>query len=230
MAYTWIPFYKELAEKLLQFRNDRQPLIDWIYSNINSEYIKHLKDAPDGRRVADVDPFTVYAIFNRGISHDKRVEICQKFKDYLNVSAPVPKDFDGIPVMNTQQSNFMAFANKREEGDIERLWNVFEAAVLGKDIENSYNALEHQYLVKFNLTFGLFWIRPDLYLPLDSRSQNMLNSIGITFDNTKFLRYKEYKEVMNRLDVKMQTESLGFSNYAEFSYIAFLNTSKKQEK
>ncbi|MEE3415931.1 MAG: AAA family ATPase [Prevotella sp.] len=230
MAYTWIPFYKEFAQKLLQFRNDRQPLIDWIYSNINSEYIKHLKDAPDGRRVADVDPFTVYAIFNRGISHDKRVEICQTFKDYLNVSASVPKDFDGIPVMNTQQSNFMAFANKREDGDIERLWNVFEAAVLGKDIENSYNALEHQYLVKFNLTFGLFWIRPDLYLPLDSRSQNMLNSIGITFDNTKFLRYKEYKEVMNRLDVKMQTESLGFSNYAEFSYIAFLNTSKKQEK
>ena len=230
MAYTWIPFYKELAQKLLQFRNDRQPLIDWIYSNINSEYIIHLKDDNDGRRVADIDPFTVFAIFNRGISHDKRVEICQKFKDYLNVSAPVPKDFDGIPVMNTQQSNFMAFANKREEGDIERLWNVFEAAVLGKDIENSYNALEHQYLVKFNLTFGLFWIRPDLYLPLDSRSQNMLNSIGITFDNKKFIRYKEYKEVMKRLDEKMQIESLGFTNYAEFSYVAFLNTSKKQEK
>jgi len=230
MAYTWIPFYKELAQKLLKFRNDRQPLIDWIYSNIKSEYIKHLKDAPDGRRVADIDPFTVYAIFNRGISHDKRVEICQFFKEYLNVSASVPKDFDGIPVMNTQQSNFMAFAKDREDGDIERLWNVFDAAVQGKDIENSYNALEHQYLVKFNLTFGLFWIRPDLYLPLDSRSQNMLNSIGITFDNKKFLRYKEYREVMNRLDEKMQTESLGFTNYAEFSYVAFLNTSKKQEK
>ena len=162
MAYTWIPFYKELAQKLLQFRNDRQPLIDWIYSTIKSEYIKHLKDAPDGRRVADIDPFTVYAIFNRGISHDKRIEICQTFKDYLNVSASAPQDFDGIPVMNTQQSNFMAFANRREDGDIERLWNVFEAAVLGKDIENSYNALEYQYLVKFNLTFGLFWIRPDL--------------------------------------------------------------------
>ena len=229
MAYTWIPFYKELSQKLLMYGNDRQPLIDWIYANIKSEYIKHLKDAPDGRRVADIDPFTVYAIFNRGIAHDKRVEICQTFKNYLNVSAPVPKDFDGIPVMNTQQSNFMAFANRREEGDIERLWNVFEAAVLGKDIENSYNALEHQYLVKFNLTFGLFWIRPDLYLPLDSRSQNMLESIGITFDNTKFLRYKEYREVMNRLDVKMQTESLGFTNYAEFSHAAYLKTTKKQE-
>lgn len=230
MAYTWIPFYKEFAQKLLQFRSNRKPLVDWIYANIKGEYIKHLKDAPDGRRVADIDPFTVYAIFNRGISHDKRIEICQTFKDYLNVSAPAPQDFDGIPVMNTQQSNFMAFANKREEGDIERLWNVFEAAVLGKEIENYYNALEHQYLVKFNLTFGLFWIRPDLYLPLDSRSQDMLNSIGITFDNTKFLKYKEYKEVMNRLDEKMQTESLGFTNYAEFSYAAYLKTSQKQEK
>ena len=229
MAYTWIPFYKELSQKLLQFKNDRQPLIDWIYSNIKSEYIKHLKDAPDGRRVADIDPFTVYAIFNRGIAHDKRVEICQIFKNYLNVYAPVPKDFDGIPVMNAQQSNFMAFASRREEGDIERLWKVFEAAVLGKDIEDSYNALEYQYLVKFNLTFGLFWIRPDFYLPLDSRSQNMLSSIGITFDNTKFLKYKEYRDVMNRLDEKMQTESLGFTNYAEFSYAAYLKTSKKQE-
>lgn len=229
MAYSWIPFYRELSQKLLQFRNDRQPLIDWIYSNIKGEFIKHLKDAPDGRRVADIDPFTVYAIFNRGIDHDKRIEICQTFKDYLNVSASVPKDFDGIPVMNPQRSNFMAFANKREEGDIERLWNVFEDAVLGKDIENSYNALEHQYLVKFNLTFGLFWIRPDLYLPMDSRSQSMLASIGITFDNTKFLRYKEYQGVMNRLDEKMRTESLGFTNYAEFSYLAYLKTSEKQE-
>ena len=229
MAYTWIPFYKELAENLLQFKNDRQPLIDWIYSNIKGEYIKHLKDDPDGRRVADIDPFTVYAIFNRGIAHDKRIEICQTFKDYLSVSAPVPKDFDGIPVMNTQQSNFMAFANKRKEGDIERLWNVFEDAVLGKEIENSYNALEFQYLVKFNLTFGLFWIRPDLYLPLDSRSQSMLASIGIMFDNTKFLRYKDYRDVMNRLDEKMRTEPLGFMNYAEFSYAAYLKTTKKQE-
>lgn len=229
MAYSWIPFYKELSQKLLKFRNDRQPLIDWIYSNIKSEYIKHLKDAPDGRRVADIDPFTVYAIFNRGIAHDKRIEICQLFKNYLGASAPVPKDFDGIPVMNAQRSNFMAFANKREKGDIERLWNVFEDAVLGKDIENSYNALEFQFLVKFNLTFGLFWIRPDSYLPLDSRSQSMLESIGITFDNTKFLRYKEYRDVMNRLDEKMQKGALGFTNYAEFSYAAYLKTSKKQE-
>ena len=234
MAYTWIPFYKELAQKLLQFRDDRKPLIDWIYSNIKREYIKHLKDAPDGRRVADIDPFTVYAIFNRGITDDKRIEICTQFKSFLNLSSPVPQDFDAIPIMNAKQSNFMAFADRREEGDLERLWNVFELAVLNKDIENAYNALSHQYLIKFNLTFGLFWIRPDKYLPLDGNSQDLLESLGIIFDRSKFLPYNEYERVMKELNEKIDFGSLGYSDYAGFSHAAYgekyLKSSEKKKK
>ena len=228
MSFTWIPFYKELAQKLFRFSKNRTPLVNWIYDNLDGS-IGHLKDAPDGRKVPDIDPFTVYAIFNRGITTERRIEICSKFKDYLDISASLPKDFDGIPVMNTKQSNFIAFADKRKDGDIDRLWEVFEVAVLGKDIENAYNALEKQYLIKYNLTFALFWIRPDLYLPLDSRSQSLLFSLGITFDNKKFLRYQDYKNVMNRLKEKMRKESLGFTNYVEFSYAAFLKTNQTAE-
>ena len=189
MAYTWIPFYKEFAQKLFKFSRNRTPLVNWIYDNLQG-YINHLKDAPDGRRVPDIDPFTVFAIFNRGITDERRIDICKKFKSFLNITASVPQDFDGIPVMNAKQSNFMAFVDRREDGDLERLWNVFEGAVLGKDIEKEYNALENQYLIKYNLTFALFWIRPDIYLPLDSRSQTLLFSLGITFDNKKFLKYQ----------------------------------------
>ncbi len=229
MAYTWIPFYKELAQKLLQFRNDRQPLIDWIYNNLEG-YINHLKDDPEGTRVADIDPFTVYAIFNRGITHDKRIDICQKFKRYLDMTADVPNDFDGVPVMNTQRTNFMAFAERRKHGDIDRLWNVFTDAVLDRDIEESYNALRGQFLIKYNLTMGLFWIRPDRFMPLDGTSQSMLKSIGITFDNTKFLLYSEYKSVMDRLDEKMKSESLGYTNYAEFSCAAWTRLFSEDRK
>ena len=220
MAYTWIPFYKELAQKLLQFRNDRTPLVNWIYDNLQG-YINHLKDAPDGRRVPDVDPFTVFAIFNRGITDDKRIDICEKFKRFLDVSASVPQDFDAIPVMNAKQSNFMAFADRREEGDLERLWNVFELAVLDKNIEDAYNALSHQYLIKFNITFGLFWIRPDKYLPLDGHSQDLLTSLGITFDRKKFLPYNEYERVMKELNEKIDFGSLGYSDYTGFSHAAY---------
>ncbi len=222
MAFTWIPFYKELAQKLLKFRNNRQPLIDWIYSNIKSEYIKHLKDAPNGMHVADIDPFTVFAIFNRGISHDKRVKICLTFKNYLNISAPVPKDFDGIPVMNTMRSNFMAFADKRRDGDIERFWNVFEAAVTDRDIQKEYDALSNQYLIRFNLTMGLFWIKPDKFLPLDGNSRDLLATFGIKIDDKKYLLYADYVKVMKQLDEKMKTEDLGYSDYAGFSHAAYL--------
>lgn len=108
MAFTWIPFYKEFSQKLMQFREDRTPLIDWIYDNLQG-HISHLKDAPDGKRVADVDPFTVLAIINRGISFEKKVTICKKFKNFLHISTPVPDDFNGVPEMNTQRSNFMGF-------------------------------------------------------------------------------------------------------------------------
>ena len=228
MAFSWVPFYKEFAQKLLQFRNDRQPLIDWIYNNLGDYKINHLKDAPDGRRVADIDPFSVFALFNRGITHDKRIGICERFKEYLTLSSSVPQDFDGIPVMNTQRVNFMAFEEDRKEGDIERLWNVFEDAILDRNIEKSYNALNGQYLIRFNLTIGLFWICPDKYLPLDGKSQDLLNSLGIKFDRTKFLPYNEYERVMHELNEKMASESLGFSNYYEFSYAAYINSDKKQ--
>lgn len=220
MNFTWIPFYKEFAQKLLQFRNNRTPLVNWIYDNLQG-YINHLKDAPDGRRVPDIDPFTVFAIFNRGITKNKRIDICRRFDDYLKISAPIPQDFNGIPVMNTQRTNFMAFVDKREEGDIERLWSVFEDAVLDKDIESSYNALSHQYLIKYNLTIGLFWIRPDKFMPLDGNSQDLLDSMGIKFDKTKFLPYNEYARVMQELKNKITSKSLGFSNYIEFSYAAY---------
>ena len=221
MAYTWIPFYKEFAQKLLQFRNDRQPLIDWIYSSIDGSLIKHFKDAPDGRRVPDTDPFTVMAIINRGITFDKKVELCNKFKIFLNISSSVPQDFSGVPEMNNQRSNFIGFVDRRKDGDIERLWNVFENAVLDKDIEDSYNALNGQFLIKYILTIGLFWIRPDKYLALDGNNRKKLVSFGVASFDGNFVPYKEYKRIIERLDTKMQSGEIGCTNYAEFSQLAY---------
>ncbi len=224
-SFTWIPFYTELAKALLKYKEDRKPLVDWIYNNLQG-YLNHFKDAPDGRPMPDVDPFSVFAIFNRGITEDKRKDICEKIKGFFGISASTPKDFDGIPVMNTQRTNFILFADERQDGDIERLWNVFEDAVLGADIKNSYNALSGQGLIKFNITIGLFWICPDKFLPLDSNSQDLLKSLGIMFDSKNFLPYDEYERVMHELNEKMKSKSLGFSNYTEFSFAAY---QQKQE-
>ena len=229
MTFSWIPFYKEFAQKLLQFKNDRKPLVNWIYGNIDGSLIKHFKDDPDGRRIPDVDPFTVFALFNRGINVDKRNEICTKFKTYLNIAAPVPTDYHGIPVMNNQRSNFMGFEERRQAGDIERLWNLFEDAVLDKDIEKSYNDLNGQFLIKFTITMGLFWIRPDKYLALDGNNREKLIKLGIASFNNKFVPYNEYVGIMKRLDEKMMSRELECTNYVEFSHMAYNDDSDEQD-
>ena len=229
MAYTWIPFYKELSQKLLQFRNDRKPLVSWIYDNLDN-YVNYLRVGPNKVRLPDIDPFSVFAIINRGVSYDKKIDICAKMKVFLNVSIEIPQDFSGVIEMNNQMSSFIGYGEDRKDGDIERLWNVFEDAVLGRELKEHYNALDGQFAIRFNITSGLFWIRPDLYLSLDSKNQLLLASLGITFNNSKFLRYDEYQDVMNKLKEKMNNEQLGYTNYAEFSYHAFKNTNQKQKK
>ena len=109
MAFTWIPFYKEFAQKLLQFRTDRTPLVNWIYNNIDGRLIKHLKDDSNGRHVSDTDPFSVLAIINRSITWDKKISLCKQFKSFLDISIPVPQDFYGVPEMNNMQSIFFGF-------------------------------------------------------------------------------------------------------------------------
>jgi 5-methylcytosine-specific restriction protein B len=220
--FTWIPFFKEFAQNLLKYRVDRKPLVDWIYDNLQG-YINFLKDAQDGRRVPDIDPFTVFAIINRTITYDKKKAICAKYKDFLNISSPVPEDFCGVPEMNNQLSAFMAFEDRRKDGDIERLWKLFEAAVLDKDIEKSYDALNGQFLIKYIITMGLFWIRPDKYLALDGNNREKLISLGIATFNHKFVPYKNYVGIMKRLDEKLQSGAIpGCTNYAEFSHAAYI--------
>lgn len=221
MTFTWIPFYKELAQKLLAYRDNRKPLIDWVYDNLQG-YIDHLKDDSDGRRVSDLDPFSVFSIFNRGITDKNRGIICTRLKEGFGITAPIPEDYNGIPIVNAMKSNFMAFEKDRKNGDIDRLWNVFVAAVKDKPIKDAYDALKDQFLIKYNLTIGLFWVRPDKYLPLDGNCRESLKELGIAVPKHQFVMYDEYVKVMKELDGRIASGKYSFSNYAEFSYVAFI--------
>ena len=226
MSFTWIPFYKELAQKLLNYRNNRAQLVNWIYDNLQG-YVNHLKDGPDGSRVADIDPFSVFSIFNRGLTDKNRGLICSIFKASMNIEAPIPEDYQGIPIVNAMQSNFMAFEKDRKDGDVERLWDVFADAVTDKSIEKSYDSLKDQYLIKYNLTIGLFWVRPDRFLPLDGNCRDYLKTLGIPVPLHQFVVYEEYAKVMKGLDDLISSGQYDFANYAEFSHSAFI---KKVEK
>ena len=162
MSFTWIPYYKEFAQRLTQFQKDRKRLLNLIYNNRDELLAKYLHDqGGEGDLLEDIDPFTVFGLFNRGIKHENRINSAKLFKNILDIKADIPKDFEGIPVLNNQKSHFFGFRSHRGKNDIQNLWNLFIKVVNDENFEEEYNTVIKQFIIKVNITMGLFWIRPE---------------------------------------------------------------------
>lgn len=231
MAFTWIPFYKELSQKLLKFKNDRKPLVDFIYSELSTVGNKSLVDyihMQDGSRVNDIDPFSVFAIFNRHLKPNNRNGFLKKFKDRFNLQSEIPTDFDGVPTVNAQRAFFFNWAEKNAES-IRQFWDLFESVVLEKDSSNIFDQMVNKTISQYSLTIILYWIAPDRFLNLDGRNRSYLSVLGFS-DNYPNLDYSKYTQLMQDVRQKMDDHSIPHSSFPELSYAAFLNTPKKQDK
>ena len=230
MAYTWIPFYKELAQKLLKFRNDRKPLVDFIYTELSKVSGKSLVDyihMEDGSKVTDIDPFSVFAIFNRSLKHENKVGFLQKFKDRFGLKTEIPSDFDGIPTVNSQRAFFFNWADKNAES-IRQFWDLFECVVLEKDISLLFDQMVNKTISQYSLTMILYWIAPNRFLNLDGRNRAYLNVLGFP-EKYPNLDYSKYSKLMQDVRNKMDAHSIPCSSFPELSHAAFLNTPPKQD-
>lgn len=228
--FTWIAFYKELSLKLLQFKSDRKPLVDFIQSR-NDGFInqagKSLLDylhMEDGSPISDIDPFSVFAIFNRGrITYQNRQNICNAFKSHLAINADAPTDFDGIPIVDPRRSFFFTWDQNRNPYIIADMWELYERVVKEDEIEEWYDKVLNNGFPKNSLTMALYWLNPDKYMTLDSRSRLFLETYGITKFN--IASYKGYVAVLNDIKEKMQNKRIPYTRFAEISYAAWLSSS-----
>ena len=168
----------ELADKLLAFKDDRQALI----ATLQHVYIELGMDLPtldSGGIPTDIDPFTVYGLFNRGLTDNKRRVVALGIGGALGVQAPLHDDFVGVPVLVNFNATFYDQVH-RDEGDIERLWDLFAVALVYADqpteqteavFRHAYDAVLQQRYASWNVTMGLFWIRPYAYVNLSSRDR-----------------------------------------------------------
>ena len=226
MSFTWIPFYKEFAHKLLEYKNRRQELVETIYSVLDStmndsgtsvvNYFKKDKD----ERLTDTDPFSVFAIFNRTSNVKVRRECVTILKECFHISATVPSDFDGIPVLNAQKSIFVYQNGKTVEQDNLLLWNLFEKAVNHEDFGQEYDEALKIKGVNNNLSMGLFWICPDRFLALDSQNRAFIEKeLGLKIK--KEPNYKEYIQIISQVKDYMSKKTALCKNFAELSLLAW---------
>lgn len=180
--FTWISFYKELADRLLSYKDDRKAMISKVRQAHELQGMNFPKVESDNGNIPDMDPFTVFALFNRGSLKDEtRKAICTGYRTVFDIQSELPDDFTGIPVHNYSRYCFYAFLGdeKRNNDCFEILWKLFEEAI--RYAENPEN--EAVFIEWFNkawklpeialskLTMALYHVRPDTFVGLDENNK-----------------------------------------------------------
>jgi 5-methylcytosine-specific restriction protein B len=242
ICLDWIDFYMELADKLLPYKNDRKNLIDKIkriYSNINI----HLPKLETDNNIVDIDPFTIFGLFNKGIKTVNRIAILQGFAQEFSIKAAIPSSFEGVPVLNNMAATFYHFIGVRQENDIENLWKMFIAALKYADTQSDsnkkefieiYDIVSQQKGVRWNLTMALYWIRPYKYINLDSRNRwyisdydNMpVEYIEDIRDFENVPTGEEYLDIIDKTSTVLEKNNYQYKNFPELSHYAWVVSEK----
>lgn len=251
--FDWIDFYKEFANTLLHYKNNREILIEKVQKiyELTGIYMPTLER---NRKLIDIDPFTIFGLFNKSsMTIDNRNKIISTVANLFDIKAPIPTSFDGIPLLNNQNATYYYFIDERDEDDIDTLWGLYESALMYANDSNSKNTLTvSQYFdlainKKGNgnskITMGLYWIAPTHFLNLDQRNTwyiyesgkmptDLVDSLPIVED--KISAYK-YFEIVDKLRAFLDSNQSIFKNFIELSFEAWryseeVNRMKRAEK
>ena len=242
--FIWIDFYMEFATKLLAYKNNRKELIEKIQKVYKVIGIR-LPKLENTIMPVDIDPFTVFGLFNKGITDSNRKKILGGIKSEFDVNAQVPDDFSGIPVLNNLMATFYGFEGHRETDDIDNLWILFESAlkIAESDTSNSrkefisaYNRILGQKCIRWNITMGLYWIRPYEFINLDSKNRGFLSDPDHMPENVvadasamkTVPTAEKYLELRDKCMEVLQKGVYEYKTFPELSYTAWL-TSKEEE-
>lgn len=248
MQFEWINFYSEFATKLLEFKNNRAELIADIqsaYSAINMKLPKLEREDS----IIDIDPFTVFGLFNKGITNANRIAILESFATVFNIKSKVPNNFDGIPVLNNLKATYYGFKDDRQAADINNLWGLYESAinlaekddVANRDIFTKwYDTVHDQLGIRWNITMGLYWIRPYEFINLDSINRGFIvdpDNMPVDFVNSvknklnKVPYAAEYLAIKDACLQALKDGNYEYKNYPELSYRAWIVSKQvNQEK
>ncbi len=182
--YQWIHFYTEFADVLLNYKSNRTDLIKKIrevFALANMKLPKLEKDD----NIEDIDPFTIFALFNKGNSNNSKIKILNSIAKIFDIQNPVPSAFDGVPTVYNLKAAFYCFRDERGKHDIDNLWEVFDNAIhysntlsapYKDNLKKYYDEVKMQKCIGWNITIGLYWIRPNIFINLDSRNREFLSN------------------------------------------------------
>ena len=130
MSFTWVPFYEELADKLLGYEN-RQ---DELFALLNKIGV----DTPSKVELHEIDPFSFFALINK-LGTEKRIQLFGKLKDELKMTSETPSDTDGIPMLTGITSLYFDRKDANRKLLVMKLWGLFKAVLNNGKIDSLFN-------------------------------------------------------------------------------------------
>ena len=236
--FEWIAFYQEFASKLLNYKAHRTELVEKvkaIYANTGM----NMPTLERNNNLIDIDPFTVFGLFNKKLTDNNRMKILTAIADLFDVKAPVPTSFDSLPVLNPQNATYYYFVDERGEEDIDDLWDLFDSALsyAKEPTEEHREIISHYFDVAINkkgngnskITMALYWISPDSFLNLDSRNEwyiyksekipvDVVNELPAIEPKISASKYFQIVEVLRRY---LQSSKSTLKDFKELSFAAW---------
>jgi hypothetical protein len=148
--------------------------------------------------LGEIDPFTFFASFNRMSSVSGRQAILARIKAAWQLPAPVPNDFDGIPIANAQNSWAFAYLANRTPNDIPILWRAAREGVeqgwqtFDRSLFDEALSISQMGLAK--LTMSLFRVNPHGFLSCDKHTGAYFKRRGIVLESKMAAGYFPWLE------------------------------------
>lgn len=243
--FDWVPIYKDIAKKILEYKNDRVALIKMMYEIL--EAIGRFDDADEencnfdsvnGKR-QKYDDFDAFSFMNRlaCYGHDTIKKFIKLFEQKTNMEIKIPSGFDGLPSVSRFRTCMIRHKDQREDGDIDKLWTLFEIAIKYADdqsetnkisfVEN-YNIVRELPLCKYCISCCLFRLNPDFYISLDENSRAYIKE-NYNIEINDCPNGEEYLRILETMKRKLK-ENNEINSFYKLSYIAWLNRNKKQKR
>lgn len=239
--HTWTDFYSELADKLLPYKSNRAELVRKVMAVYERSGIKPPK-LDSVMPPLDIDPYTIYGLFNKGITEENRRKLIAAVAQEFGVKSAQPKDFDGIPILNNLNATFYAFSNdpRRKGHDIDNLWHMFEAEIALADDDTAYNreafvAAYNEVIPQFGLgwklSMGMYWSRPFRFINLDSCNRSFMEggqaggavaAVAPKSNDKPIHDGERYLYVCDEIRRNLGTEACPYADFPSLSHAAFI--------
>lgn len=187
IMFTWIPLYEEAATALRAYR-DRQPELVQLLVAMREAGLPTTPVEDQGANdtrfpLREIDPFTFLGNFNRGVTRPNRLAMWEHLRKAWKLTAPLPGDFDGIPNINLQNAWLIPYAKNRQPEHVPVLWDFFEHILEATperfDTKLFDSCLTYHGVGCANLTMGMFWARPKVWIARDKRNLAFATGKGV---------------------------------------------------